>query len=78
VNSWNFPWNSIEYSNEYSIENSKENAMNSMEFHEKIPSNVYEKFHGIPWKIPRNSMGFGGIPWNFSWRSMEFQFHGIP
>jgi hypothetical protein len=44
--------------------------LNSMEnFHEKNPSNVYEKFHGIPWKIPwkfmklrlnsRNSMEFG-------------------
>jgi hypothetical protein len=31
-----------------------------MEFHGKNivknPSNVYENFHGIPWKIPWNSM----------------------
>jgi hypothetical protein len=26
---------------------------NSMgKYHENNPSNVYEKFHGIPWKIP--------------------------
>jgi hypothetical protein len=32
-------------------------------YNEKNPSNVYEKFHGIPW----NSMEFHGIQWNFPW-----------
>jgi hypothetical protein len=36
---------------------------NSMDkYNEKNPSNVYEKFHGIPWKIPWNSMEINGIP----------------
>jgi hypothetical protein len=59
-----------------------ENSMeNSMEFHGifhgkfswKNPSNVYEKFDGIPWKIPWNSISF---PWNSvnSWNFMEFGF----
>jgi hypothetical protein len=29
-------------------------------YNEKNPSNVYEKFHGIPWKIPWNLMEFHG------------------
>jgi hypothetical protein len=31
-------------------------------YNEKNPSNVYENFHGIPWKIPWNSMKFHRIP----------------
>jgi hypothetical protein len=50
-------------------------------YNEKNPSNVYEKFHGIPWKIPWNSMygifhgnfhgNFHGIPWNSMENSMN-------
>jgi hypothetical protein len=38
-------------------------------YNEKNPSNVYEKFYGIPWKIP----------WNFPWKFMEFhgKFHEL-
>jgi hypothetical protein len=52
-------------------------------FHGKNPSNVYEKFHGISWKIPWNSMEFhetevDGIPCNAnsvnSWNFMKFGF----
>jgi hypothetical protein len=53
----------------------------SWKFFMKKKSNVYENFHGIPWKIPE----FHGIAWNFPWNSMEFhetevdgKFHGIP
>jgi hypothetical protein len=35
-------------------------------YDEKNPSNVYGKFHGIPWKIPWN-----GIPWNSMENSMN-------
>jgi hypothetical protein len=39
-------------------------------YNEKNPSNVFEKIHGIPWKIPGNSME--GIQWN----SIHGKFHG--
>jgi hypothetical protein len=51
-------------------------------YNEKNPSNVYEKFHGIPWKIPWNSMNsmkFHGIQWNsmafFMEISVDFQLN---
>jgi hypothetical protein len=53
-----------------------------MEFHGKFscknPSNIYEKFCGIPQNFPWNSMEFhetevDGIPWNF----MKFSFDRI-
>jgi hypothetical protein len=67
VNPWNFPWNSMKNSMKNFMENSMKNSMefhgNSMEnFHGKNPSNVYEKFHGIPWNsINLSFMKFHGI-----------------
>jgi hypothetical protein len=51
------------------MESSMEIPWNSRgKFHGKNPSNVYVEFHGIPWKIPWNSVEFHEIQWN----SMEY------
>jgi hypothetical protein len=55
-----------------------------IKFHEKNPSNVYGKFHEIPWNSMKLiSMEFHGIPWNSmklrlnSWNFMKFGFDRV-
>jgi hypothetical protein len=56
----------MEFSMEFQFHKIQWNSMEK--YNEKNPSNVYEKFHGIPWKIPWIENSTDRIQWN----SMEF------